>query len=354
MKKNQWLALLALLLLVGNVVYYVWTNWGLVTIHAEDRPLAEIIRSIEKQGGVTVKTDMDATMPVRMHVDKVKVSEAMETLSVLTESRWRLTYFVAADKGAISNVLGTIAAGERPKDWKSLYVPAPQVGPEAAVPPDPRRDTWEVKPATEGTLQAYLQQASRNVGAAFLVPETWNPPVKNAPKSGAITKALPKLVSAANGQYQEVFMLQRGSRLGREGDRPDDGGDGPRFASFEGGPPRGDRGGFDREAMEERIQIEIKKLPPAERAAAQKEHDERKAFFEEMRNLPPEQRMTKIQEMMNNPAAEERMEKGMSARDARSSPQQKLERARKYLDRKEQVKAKAESGSAAPAPGPRP
>ena len=345
MKKNHWLALLALLLLVGNVVYYVWNNWGLVTIHAEDRPLAEIIRSIEKQGGVTIKTDMDATMPVRMHVDKVKVSEAMETLSTLTESRWRLTYFVAADRGAISNVLGTIAAGERPKDWKMLYVPAPQVGPEAVVPPDPRRDPWEVKPAAEGTLQAYLQQASKNVAAAFLVPETWNPAVKNAPKSGAITKALPKLVSAANGQYQEVFMLQRG---GRRGDGNGDG-DGPRFSSFEGGP----RGGFDREAMEERIQIEIKKLPPAQRAAAQKEHDERKAFFEEMRNLPPDQRMAKMQEMMNNPAAEERMEKGMTARDARSSPQQKLERARKYLDRKEQVKAKAETGGGA-APGPRP
>ncbi len=347
MKRNQWLLILVLVLLVGNVAFYYWNNWGLITIHAEDRPLSEIMRSIEKQGGVTIKTDMDATMPVRMHVDKVKVSEAMETLSVLTEARWRLTYFVAGDKGAISNALGTIAAGDRPKGWKTLYIPAPQVGPEQAVLPDPRRDTWDVKPATEGTLQAYLQQAAKHVTASFVVPDEWNPAVKNAPKSGAITKALPKLVSAANGQYEEVFMITRGGRRDRGGDGPEDG-DGPRFASFDGG---GSRGGFDREAMEERTQIAINKLPPADRAAAQKEHDERKAFFEEMRNLPSDQRMAKIQEMMNNPAMEERMEKGMSARDGRSSPKQKLDRARKYLDRKAQVKAKAEGGGA---PGARP
>jgi hypothetical protein len=346
MKRNHWLVLLVLVLLVGNAIFYYGTNWGLVTIHSENRPLAEIIRSIEKQGGVTVKTNMDGTTPVRMHVDKVKVAEAMETLSTLTESRWRLTYFVAADKGAISNALGTIAAGERPKDWKMLFIPAPSVGPEPPVPPDPRRDAWEVKTAAEPTLQAYLQQASKHVSAAFLVPEGWNPPVKNAPKPGAITKALPKLVNAVNGQYQEVFMLTRGGRRDRGGDGPGDG-DGPRFG--DGGP----WGGFDREAMEERIQIEINKLPPAARAEAQKEHNERKAFFEEMRNLPPEQRMAKIQDMMNNPAMEERMEKGMSARDARSSPQQKLDRARKYLDRKAQSKARAEGGGSA-APGGRP
>src|SRR5688572_2920028 len=100
MKRNHWLALAVLLLLVGNILWHVVGNWGLITIHAENKPLAEIIRSIEKQGGATIRTDLDQTLPVRMHVDKVTLGEALETLSELTEARCRLAYFFAADKAA--------------------------------------------------------------------------------------------------------------------------------------------------------------------------------------------------------------------------------------------------------------
>ena len=34
-------------LVVANVAWLVWSRWGLITIHADDRPLPEVIRSIE-------------------------------------------------------------------------------------------------------------------------------------------------------------------------------------------------------------------------------------------------------------------------------------------------------------------
>lgn len=335
MKRNHWFLIAVLLLVIGNVAAYYWRSWGLITVHANNRPLSEVIRSIEKQGRVTIKTNLDLNKPVQMHVTKVALGEALETLSVLTESRWRLTYIVAPDKGAIGGVLANITAGQRPEGWKMLFVPAPPFGAEPEVLPDPRTDPWEVKPAKEPNLQAYLQQASRNVSASFLVPDNYNPAVNSAPGSGPIGKALPKLVSAAKGNYEEVFVLQGDRRDRAEGEDRERrrGDDGPRLAGNfgDGGRPPG---GFDRDAMEERIQNEINKLPAADRAAAQKEHDERKKFFEEMKDLTPEQREAKMQDFMNDPANQARMEDGLNARDSRRSPQQRKDRAQSYLQRK--------------------
>lgn len=347
MKRTHWLLTLVGLLLVGNILWYVVGHWGLITIHADKVPLGEVIRKVEKQGHVTVKTNLDLTKPVTMRVDNVVLAEALETLGIATDSRWRLTYFVAPDKAAIGTALATFSAGQKVEGWKALYVPVPPFAEEKLVPPDPRSDPWKVKPAKEPTLQSYLEQASRNVAASFVFPESWNPAVTAAPSSGAIEKALPRLVSAAKGKYEEIFLLQ-GSMRGNEeagGGPPDD--EGPRFAPGSGGgsggnrPFSGGRGGFDREAMEERVNAEINKLPADQKAVALKEQEERKAFFEEMKNLTPEQRTAKMEDFMSQPANQDRMENAISARDARRSPQQRMSRAQQYLQRKAQATAAA-------------
>ena len=76
----------------------------------------------------------------------------------------------------------------------------------------------------------------------------------------------------------------------------------------------------------------MKKLPPAERAEAEATHK----FFQELRDLPREEREAKF---MNDPAVQERLEKGMSSRDARRSPQQRMERSRKYVENKQAIKS---------------
>jgi hypothetical protein len=216
----------------------------------------------------------------------------------------------------------------------------PQLGDESLLIPDPRSDPWDVKPPAEAKLQAYLQQAALSVSANFVYPKDWNPDVATPPQSGPISKALPRLAKAASGQYEEVFLLQR--RGGGRGDGPGDDNDGPRFASFDEG-----RGGFDRErggfdSMEKRIQAEIAKLPADQREAAQREHNERRSFFEGMRDLTREQREARMQEFMEDPRNEERMDKAQAAREGRRSPEQRAERAQKYRQRKEQAKTKTQ------------
>ena len=344
LSRAQWVLCVLLLVLTGEVAHYFWSHWGLVTVHAKGMPLSQVIRSIEKQGHVTIKTNMDMTKPVDMYVDSVPVAEAMETLAVNTDSRWQLTYFLGPDKATVSGALATVTAGQRNEGWRRFFIGTPPVGdPEAVI--DPRQDPWVVKQAKEPTLQSYLQEAAKNVAAAFYVPDGFNPPVKSAPRSGAISSSLPRLASAAKAKYEEVFLLQGfGGRTADRGDANRRGGGGddfePRLAgNFGGGGDRGQRGGgFDRSAFEERIQNEINKLPPAERAAAQQEHDERKKFFDAIKDLPQDQKMAAMQQLMNDPNVQDKMDSANNARDSRRAPAARISRAGGYLSRKAAAK----------------
>ena len=76
----KWGAILALLVL-ANIVNYLYWNWGLVTVKVKDAPLSQVIKSIEWQGWVTIYTNLPGDSKVSMWVDHVSLAEAMETLA---------------------------------------------------------------------------------------------------------------------------------------------------------------------------------------------------------------------------------------------------------------------------------
>ena len=76
----KWLWLLAGLV-VANVAYYIYENWGLVTVKVKDEPLAEVIHSIEWQAWVKIYTNLPPDSKVTMYADHVPLAEAMETLA---------------------------------------------------------------------------------------------------------------------------------------------------------------------------------------------------------------------------------------------------------------------------------
>ncbi len=69
------------LLVLANIVYYFYTNWGLVTVKVNDAPLSKVIRSIEWQGWVKIYTNLPPDSKVTMYVDHVPLAEAMESLA---------------------------------------------------------------------------------------------------------------------------------------------------------------------------------------------------------------------------------------------------------------------------------
>jgi hypothetical protein len=330
--RQQWILTGLLVLLTGIVIHYFWARWGLITVHSKDMPLSKVIRSIEKQGHVTIKTNIDPNKPVFMNVDYVTLNEAMETLSTVMDARWRLTYVLGPDKATVSAALTGFESGNRDEGWKHLYIPLGGFGGDNTVElADPRKDPWVVKPASEANLQAYLEQAARNVSASFWVQDAYNPAVKSAPRGGAITSSLSRLASASKSKYSEVILLQGSNRQADKGDRGerDRGDGGPRFAGNFGG----DRRGFGSSAMDERLQNEINKMTGDQRAAAEAERDRRKRLLEDMKDLTPEQRQARFQDLMNNPEMQDKMEAAQNQRNNRNSPDQRISRGNNYVSR---------------------
>jgi len=322
--RTQLLAIATVLLLTFAIVYHIWAGWGLVTIHAKQEPLAKVIASMERQGHAKIETDIASDTPVTMDVVKVPVADALETLSTVTESRWRLLYFVAADKSAIKTAEISWFGGQRPDGWKMVSFP---MGGMIALtdddPPvlDPRGDVWSPKTAAPAPVQTFFLEAAQATNASFAFPEAWNPTVKSSPASGTVVHVVPKLISAAGGSEDQLFFL---SKSGRRGPR-DGGGGGPTM----GGDFRPD---FD--LISARMQAEINRLPDDQRGEAQTNFDTEQAFRKSLANLTDDERRAAFQQHMQDPQVQQQMAARMDSRDGRMSHQQRLQHYQNYVNRK--------------------
>jgi hypothetical protein len=65
-----------------------------------------------------------------------------------------------------------------------------------------------------------------------------------------------------------------------------------------------------------------------------------RSFWQEVRDLPDEERRTKAQEFFNRPEMAERMEDRRLAREAKMTPQQRIARAKRYFERKEAAQSR--------------
>jgi hypothetical protein len=350
MNRQKTIISATVLLVLLAVTYWIWSNWGLITVEVQDKPLAEIIRSIEKQGGIILKTNMDTSRKVTMHVHKVPLTEALETLAERTDARWRLGYFFGPDNATVKGAMEMIASGKRPEGWKNFDVPLftrPGSMDDEVVPMDPRHDKWLVKEPEDKTLQGFLMAAATGVSASFTCPETFNPAVGKAPSSGEIRKSAPQLAKTAGAKMEEVFLLMgrpQGAETadaGRDRDRDRDG-DGPGF----GGPPRNRGGSGDGRSggrppnfsqMRERQLAEIAKLPASEQASVKAEFEEREKLFASVRDLPDAEKRAKMEEFFNSPQVQDKMAERRMASDERKGPAQRIAKYQRYVAKKQQV-----------------
>lgn len=331
------------LLLCATLVWRWMSGWGLVTVDFTDAPLAKVIRSIERQGGVKIATNADLTTPVTILLNRAPVFEAIDTLAARIDGDARLAFIAAPTKKQITEVLAAFTGGTNPGGW-SVFSAGFGGGfggfgsGESEI--DPRRIEWTVSEAADKNLQTLLQQGAQKTGALFATPEAWNPLVNRLPSAGTTGQVAGGLVKAARGHMRELFLITvrpprpEGERAA--GERGPDRWEGRTVLS----PGRGNRNA-NPEWMAERIQAQIAQLPADERAEAQKQFDEMRNFWQSVRALPEEERRAKWEELMNNPEVQARMEERMAARDARRSPQQREQRMRRYVDRKQQAKQAA-------------
>lgn len=300
-------------------------SWGLVTIHVKNAPLRRVLTSISQQGHVQVESSLDPALPVSLDVDRVTPAEAVDLLAIRADASWRAVVIAAPAKAGIEEATASLRGGGNPEGWTTCYYPAPFLAGAAADSAiDPRQLEW--KPAgPELDFSKLVDEAAQKSGVMIMLPKDWTPAVPKLPGKDTAGKALHALIGSVRGQEASFYYLAEQSR--QRGGPP------------ETGMPGGERRQTKPEWMDQRALARIKKLPPQAQAAALKEHDEMKAFFAGIRDLPEKERREKFRELMANPAFQEKMADDRLLRDSKMTAEQRIARAVSYINRKAAAKA---------------
>jgi hypothetical protein len=317
----------------GWVAWNIYAGWGLVTLDVRNEPVAKVISSISRQGGIDIASNLDPSTQVTLKVKRVPPVEALDIVAVRTDASWRLAYLGAPDEKSIDAALTAFRAGSEAAGWSSYGSGGfAMVEPQSGAALDLRRVIWT--PSEPGGLPALLEEAAQKTGVLLAAPTDWKPSV-SAPPAGPIAKTALRLFRDAGGVSREVFLLR--ARPSRDDGDWDSGG---RGGSWIGS---GTGGGWmralgDGKRTKERVEAQIALLPKSEQEKARVDASLMRQFWQEVRDLPEDQRRAKAQEFFNRPEVAERMDERRMAREAKMTPKQRVERAQRYLERKAAMK----------------
>jgi hypothetical protein len=296
-------AAIIVVLVVANIVLHLIWNWGLITVKVTNEPIGKVIASIQRQGWVTIYSNIDPQTKVSMYVDHVPLAEAMATLAVNADAQWHLGFFVAPNSSQVKAEIRTFTDGADENDdstkvysfptpldmiadestpeadprgqiWPGLKIPDPPPAPPASA--DANADASD-PPAPEApptTVQGYLRAFAREADIWIMAPASWDSAVASAPPaSSSISKAVRHFVSEAHGSVTQAIIL-RG--------RPQRVAGAPR--------QRGGRGAGMDLSMMDRMDNAINGLPPAARPALREQLKQEVNFQKEMTAAAPEER----------------------------------------------------------------
>jgi hypothetical protein len=354
--------LLGIAAVLAIALLWNWiSGWGLVTVHVQAQPLAKVIRSIEKQGGIKIVTNATLETPITMDVDRVPPAEAVDILAARLDGNWSVGYVAGPTKADVAAGIASFGSNDRNRDFRTFGFGFGGGGGGGGgfgggmevsdTPIDSRLVVWKVSPSDTPQLQSYLEQLTIKTGLMASVPESWNPDVSKPPAGGRAADSLRKIVNSVKGVYEEVFVLrvqneERVADAGQQQPQQRPGTDG----GFGNGqrPPGGNQGGngggggprdFRPEWLQERAMARIEQLPKPEQEQAKKDFDEMRATFDKIRELPDAERRAAMDKLFSNPVVQERMSERMASRDDKNGPERRAQRSRDYIQRKQEMKA---------------
>jgi hypothetical protein len=342
----------AVVVLAVAVVWHWISGWGLVTVQAWGQPVGEIIKSIERQGGIEIVTNVAPDTKASLDVYRVTPVEAVDALAARLDGSWSIGYVAGASKADLATAIASLSTGERSDNLRTFGFRGGGGGFGDMMPSaiDARLVEWNVSPSETSKLQSYLEQLSFKTGLMAAVPQAWDPDLPKQPRGGKAGASLEAMVKSVKGVSREILVL----RVRNEDALADAGNPGASRGGMDGGFGRGNDGGpggpgrgggreFRPEWMQERVAAQIAQLPKAEREQAKKEFDEMRAFFEKVRALPEQERRAAMESFFNSPVVQERMAERMAERDEKSGPERRADRARRYIERKQAMQAQQTS-----------
>ncbi len=282
-QRRTWVLFFVLLVLVGILASGVLAP-RTITINASGMPLAEVIRSFEHQGKIHIRSNLDPATPVTLQLVRAPVLNALRALGGAVRAEFRIAYAFAPNSKALNDSLESWEKGAFQGTWFQLQ--GPMVGPPKV---HPKVDEWVVEPETDGTIAAYLEQASVHTGLCIMLSGDGAIPVAKPPASGTVDRVLRSLAKSSGMKCKECAMLIARGEGGPGGpDHPRGPGGGPPPPPPPGGT-RDQNGGGPPNPHEivAFLKSRIGELPANRRAEANEKIAEMEALLETLKELPP-------------------------------------------------------------------
>jgi len=328
-----------LLLRVGVIALILGFSWAtfaawrahlnLVTLDVHDADLRTVVRSIEWQTWEKIIVHHDVDGKVTLNVHAVPLERVLQILGEQTSSRWMAVYPLYSSHrslAALENVsLGNGAADQsgwsafqtRPMRWAGgMFGANLRAGNRLVSMQVSDKDVGVVALGLERYAQAQVVPEDGTTGAVTL-------DLANA----TMRQAVARLAGQVNRRWTRFYTLQPGFRppVARQEDaapdQADNGGDQPRPA---GPPPE------VVERMEQQFQAQLETMSPEEKKQAIARHQR----WLELRNLPPEERRKRFDELMADPAVVQQMFQNMEQRLKDSTPEERAQRSNQVIARR--------------------
>ncbi|MCX7868574.1 MAG: hypothetical protein N2322_01360 [Terrimicrobiaceae bacterium] len=351
MNSGRFWALCAAAALLAVVLLWRWiAGWGLVTVNFVEAPVSKVLAVMQRQTGIKILTNAPPETKVTLRVQRAPAFEALDLLAARMDGDLRLVFSLAPSRAAARAGLEALNASFRPEGWRVISAGWGGRGGggfgvgDSAV--DLRRVSLTPSAQDDLSLEAFLNQAAAKSGAAFVIPQDWNPALSKLPRRGTVGQVAAAAARSARGHLaQAVIITARPDRaeFAERGGQPGPPGQergGPQGGGGQGGESWRQRSGPPNpEWLAERVEAQIALLPKDEQAQARQDFQQMRAFWEEVRALPEDQRRAKFEEFMSRPEVQERFEERMAARDMKRSPEQRAQRYKRYVERKRQALA---------------
>ncbi len=314
----------------------------LVTLDVRDADIASVLSTIRWQTWEKIDASKDLAGKVTLTVEDMPLEEVLEILSTQLPCRWNAVYPVYADSASLRRLRAAIrgTGTAEQSGWKSWQNRGrgPMGGGggggmfASTAPGANRPVTMEVEQKDADFVALALSRVSR---AIVVVQDGVAEKLSFKLDKVTLPEAVKVLAGELGMKWNRLYVL-RGNGGGNRRGGPPVAGEAP-IDERRGPPPDGG----PREPMTPERQAEMDKqieameatMTPEERAQFEKNRKQ----MEEIRKLPPEERRAKMEELMKDPAVQARMQEQMQTRMVsrlkNSTPEQRVERDQRRLQR---------------------
>jgi len=341
-KRIVFWSIVAALAFAGTGGYWVYrAQNNLVTLDIREMEVRDVASKMEFQTREKIIIHKDVQGKITLNVNRVPLEEVLNIISEQMSARWSALYPLYRTGDSLDS-FKKVARGDLPVEgsgWTNLQTRGfggrgggpggfGMLGDAVA------NQSKAINLELVNRDLPFATMALGRFGSSQVIPENGTEGTLNVHlQQVSYEKAVAAVAKQVHRKWDEYYLVQPGFGFGRDdsargdrGDRRRDGGDNtnrfdPQFAEIR-------REEFQAE-REKRFEATLATMTPEEQ---QKTKEERQQF-EEIRNLPPEERQQRFEQMASRPEVQQRMEQRSYRGVMNTTPQQRAERTKERVER---------------------